>query len=347
MQQHQHNGAPPRRGRCQLCSKNHLLKRCPEFRWMLPKERYEVAKNLNVCLNCLTDWHQLDDCHSSNRCSVCSRLHHTMFHHEDVHVNSPPGLKRFSAKLQQMISDGTLAKLYELISGNQEVQITPASQNPIAIRKVMAVQKAKDVREVATAPISKLRRFTMENKPAIHPHGTDCQVILPVVLCELAAGDQKISLTLAINPGVRHSHVLFESVEHLHFRSKWVKHLPLGVFQIITKKKTWWQDLVFVDKLQVEIPPPVEDEMLPFLLETNGVTRDMWAHPMPHDFGPIHGIIGRDLVHKVIDDSAARLDNYPFIKVQHSLFGAVISGCICNPSSVRARSMLNSHSTVV
>ncbi|XP_075170103.1 uncharacterized protein LOC142242403 [Haematobia irritans] len=195
MQQHQHNGAPPRRGRCQLCSKNHLLKRCPEFRWMLPKERYEVAKNLNVCLNCLTDWHQLDDYHSSNRCSVCSRLHHTMFHHEDVHVNSPPGLKRFSAKLQQMISDGTLAKLYELISGNQEVQITPASQNPIAIRKVMAAQKAKDVREVAIAPISKLRRFTMENKPAIHPHGTDCQVILPVVLCELAAGDQKISLT--------------------------------------------------------------------------------------------------------------------------------------------------------
>lgn len=135
---------------------------------------------------------------------------------------------------------------------------------------------------------------------------------------------------------------MFDMVEPLPYRSKMVKGVPHGIFEVTTAtKKAWVQDMVIVDKLKVSIPVPVQHQLLPFVLEAHGVVRDMWAHPMPHDFGPVHGTIGSDLYDTVTKDKWARLTNYPHVKIQNSNFGVVISGCLCELAALQPRNMLN------
>lgn len=71
-------------GRCFLCGKNHPIKYCSDFRWMLKDERRAVLQKFRYCLNCLSDRHQRDACTSTKRCDVCGYAHHTMIHRDTV-----------------------------------------------------------------------------------------------------------------------------------------------------------------------------------------------------------------------------------------------------------------------
>ncbi|XP_075149447.1 uncharacterized protein LOC142233854 [Haematobia irritans] len=325
-----------RRGRCQLCQQNHLFKRCPEFRWMLPEERREAAKKSQVCLNCFTDWHKRAECTSENRCSVCGRRHHTMIHRDEINASSSTleelpqnptaqDLKGYTIEAitkhsaQGVISFHEVAQAYRQTAN---VGSTPRSEEARA--------QVERVQGVATQTSYLLRRIT-EYRPAIKPHGENCVAIAPVILCDIQAKKKALTVTLVLNPRVKISHIRYDVVEDLPYRAKWVKNVSYGVFQIKTKHgKSWLQDLAIVDKIQMSTPSPVDHQLLPFLLESHGVHRGMWAHPMPHDFGVIHGVIGRDLYSKVLKGLRAPLDYYPNVKVQNTEFGVVIEGCICD-----------------
>ncbi|KAM8718239.1 hypothetical protein ACLKA7_000941 [Drosophila subpalustris] len=52
--------------------------RCNQFNDMTVTERYEAAKRLSLCLNCLGKGHLAAKCSSNQRCRTCSRLHHSL-----------------------------------------------------------------------------------------------------------------------------------------------------------------------------------------------------------------------------------------------------------------------------
>ncbi|KAL7724978.1 hypothetical protein ACLKA6_013617 [Drosophila palustris] len=78
-------------GHCQyLESIEHRVIRCNQFKDMTVTERYEAAKRLSLCLNCLGKGHLAAKCPSNQRCRTCSRLHHTLLHRETSEVRPSP-----------------------------------------------------------------------------------------------------------------------------------------------------------------------------------------------------------------------------------------------------------------
>ncbi|XP_044312490.1 uncharacterized protein LOC123037080 [Drosophila rhopaloa] len=66
---------------CPICSgRDHRIFRCSRLQNMSPAQRLEAVRTKSLCTNCLGKAHHPSNCPSSNRCRICSRLHHTMLH---------------------------------------------------------------------------------------------------------------------------------------------------------------------------------------------------------------------------------------------------------------------------
>ena len=79
---------------CPFCTLEHYASSCPKYREATPKQRLNVIKNHNLCLNCLGKDHMKSSCTSKNRCFKhgCSALHHTTLHEalNQPHARSQP-----------------------------------------------------------------------------------------------------------------------------------------------------------------------------------------------------------------------------------------------------------------
>ncbi|XP_066260797.1 uncharacterized protein [Euwallacea similis] len=67
--------------KCVVCKANHLLVNCQRFLAMPPSERFNKAKQLKLCLNCLKLGHFGKDCRAKH-CAKCTTKHHTLLHFE-------------------------------------------------------------------------------------------------------------------------------------------------------------------------------------------------------------------------------------------------------------------------
>lgn len=66
---------------CPLCNENHIILNCSNFISLSPKSRYERARHLKLCINCLREYHPIGECRSS-KCRKCNKPHHTLLHFE-------------------------------------------------------------------------------------------------------------------------------------------------------------------------------------------------------------------------------------------------------------------------
>lgn len=68
---------------CPLCNaaSHGYFSKCTEFLKLSARERYNIAKKYNACVNCLSVNHRSPACNSKYGCSVCqSKTHHTLLH---------------------------------------------------------------------------------------------------------------------------------------------------------------------------------------------------------------------------------------------------------------------------
>lgn len=65
---------------CPLCPERHRLYRCPLFRTLEPRERFDKLKPLNLCHNCLKPGHYSKKCLSPVVCHYCKKRHHSLLH---------------------------------------------------------------------------------------------------------------------------------------------------------------------------------------------------------------------------------------------------------------------------
>lgn len=72
---------------CAICKKLHGIFQCELFNKKSPKERYEMARQKRLCLNCLGNFHKSIDCRSEMRCKVCKMSHHTLLHFKRENVS--------------------------------------------------------------------------------------------------------------------------------------------------------------------------------------------------------------------------------------------------------------------
>lgn len=65
---------------CPLCKHNHNIINCTDFLKLTTYERYECAKQLKLCLNCLKPNHVSKSC-SAGKCRKCHNNHNTLLHY--------------------------------------------------------------------------------------------------------------------------------------------------------------------------------------------------------------------------------------------------------------------------
>lgn len=65
---------------CLFCKQNHPLFRCNDFINKTPHDRFNFAKQHNLCVNCLSSTHKFSQCNSFKSCRVCYKKHHSLLH---------------------------------------------------------------------------------------------------------------------------------------------------------------------------------------------------------------------------------------------------------------------------
>jgi len=64
---------------CPLCKETHRLVHCGEFKGMSSQQRFDYAKQIKACYNCLEPYSPSHIC-STHACHVCNKRHHTLLH---------------------------------------------------------------------------------------------------------------------------------------------------------------------------------------------------------------------------------------------------------------------------
>lgn len=67
---------------CCVCKNSHFVSKCPKFIEKTPSQRYDIAKQNRLCLNCLSSSHKVKECQSNFHCRICKFSHHTLLHFE-------------------------------------------------------------------------------------------------------------------------------------------------------------------------------------------------------------------------------------------------------------------------
>ncbi|XP_059221362.1 uncharacterized protein LOC131995991 [Stomoxys calcitrans] len=65
---------------CPLCSSDHSIRSCGQFRKYTAQQRIDFAFKHKLCINCLSSSHLKTNCKSTNTCIVCHKPHHTLLH---------------------------------------------------------------------------------------------------------------------------------------------------------------------------------------------------------------------------------------------------------------------------
>ncbi|KAF2895849.1 hypothetical protein ILUMI_10324 [Ignelater luminosus] len=72
--------------KCVVCSQtsHQVAYRCPKFKSLALTDRYKIAKEKKLCLNCFSTQHQINACKSKEHCLVCRIKHHTLLYFNKV-----------------------------------------------------------------------------------------------------------------------------------------------------------------------------------------------------------------------------------------------------------------------
>ncbi|XP_024885965.1 uncharacterized protein LOC112463685, partial [Temnothorax curvispinosus] len=68
-----------KRGRCPLCTKEHILMFCDEYKKKTAQERRQFVEEKSLCFNCLGR-HKVSECVVKKNCSACDARHHSSIH---------------------------------------------------------------------------------------------------------------------------------------------------------------------------------------------------------------------------------------------------------------------------
>ena len=79
---------------CVVCGEDHRVGRCEKFQSKSVGERRALARQYELCYNCLGVRHKQRDCKSKFKCRTCGKAHHTLLHpmsaERDARPNSNP-----------------------------------------------------------------------------------------------------------------------------------------------------------------------------------------------------------------------------------------------------------------
>ena len=100
---------------CQLCRVDHRYEVCPVFLKSTVKQRWNIARRLQLCYMCLGRFHQSSNCKTAAKCNVkdCQGKHHALLHQQLQRADSISHVKCNATAWEGSVHLGTLpVKIY-------------------------------------------------------------------------------------------------------------------------------------------------------------------------------------------------------------------------------------------
>ncbi|XP_075162598.1 uncharacterized protein LOC142235215 [Haematobia irritans] len=97
---------------CFACSQDHYLKSCDKFLKMTPEQRFMVVKRNNLCINCFSGNHRLQQCASKLSCGKCNSRHNSLLHRD----------ARVSLSTEVAETDGEFPAPSQSVTNEQQIQ---------------------------------------------------------------------------------------------------------------------------------------------------------------------------------------------------------------------------------
>lgn len=119
--------------KCVLCNDSHVLYRCPSFIDKSPLDRYNFVRNSNMCLNCLSSEHFVQNCHCKRNCRTCGYKHHSLLHYLDKQQKVDPAKPSTSNSNSVNLSVSTTEVLPEQPNEVQVLTNTLSTQTTVIL----------------------------------------------------------------------------------------------------------------------------------------------------------------------------------------------------------------------
>ena len=122
---------------CPIDNEKHHLGKCPDFLKKLVQERINFVRSSNLCFNCLSSRHKVEDCKSTLRCQVtnCGKRHHTSLHRENqgpASTSTKPGHSNHkNTPIQKIASSDTKFAENKASDSNQQLRSIPVPSSSI------------------------------------------------------------------------------------------------------------------------------------------------------------------------------------------------------------------------
>lgn len=99
---------------CPHCKDSHAIYHCEKFKKLTPHQRFEITKNLMLCINCLRNNHRVADC-TGQPCRKCRHKHNILLHFDKKPTEPSESEKPLNSQsivnshYAQIASEGLLA----------------------------------------------------------------------------------------------------------------------------------------------------------------------------------------------------------------------------------------------
>ncbi|XP_066258820.1 uncharacterized protein [Euwallacea similis] len=120
--------------KCVVCKANHLLVNCQRFLAMPPSERFNKAKQLKLCLNCLKLGHFGKDCRAKH-CAKCTTKHHTLLHFESS--RGQEAISHSEENLEHRVSLSALSSENHVFLSTALVEVRSAGGACLKVRALL------------------------------------------------------------------------------------------------------------------------------------------------------------------------------------------------------------------
>jgi len=111
---------------CPICSDpNHTPNRCHNFLKLSPTDRYKLAREKYLCLNCLSSKHRIVSCKSKNTCNTCKSRHHSLLHFEQ---QLPNNSDKLSCTNNDQIPSNFVSSNSIVLPSNRKTTLLPTAE---------------------------------------------------------------------------------------------------------------------------------------------------------------------------------------------------------------------------